>query len=680
MKVRYLSLVIAAALSNQVLANDIQELATTEVAAKERGQYKVSAKELEQIQVNDVKGIFNKIAGVDVSNSVRYSQKTYIRGLEEHSANITIDGARQDGQMFHHAGNQIIDPAILKSVSVELGAASVLSGYGANVGAIKYQTKDPQDLLKVDQKFGARVSVSADNATEFRQSNFTGYGMLTDKLSVLAYINKNETGDIETPDKDPIVNKHSELKSGLVKAVYDFSDVEQLDVSFQHVEDSGKRALSGEKPGVTSIKEALGFNGYERDTYTVNYHNNSDNPLVDFSINAYFNEKLMKRSAQTGTNWFRDSNGKWQKDGTAYTPKREYSYETYGLDIRNTFIINDIAWTAGIESFKSEQAIEVAGLREITTAKGVKETKDISVANGPTAKLVSGYVQAELNFGDLTVVPGIRYDNYSLGGSYDDSFKQLSPKLALGWQANEDLNLQLDYGRIFKGPGLPETLMITEGMKQSDDAKAETGNHIEFKLTQSLASQLQLDSAKTYVNVFRYNIDNAYHPTKNTSLSRGLNDLTMKGIEAGFEMSHQGVKAYINYSYNKGENAYEAYTRDHAYAGTQVVKLGLEYQINEALNVGWSSYFASNANLDNRSIEDGKVVTSKVKKSGYGVNNLWLAYAVPQVEGLAVRFAVENIFDKTYQNHNSFGMYWGNADYNDNEVGRNFKLAASYQF
>ena len=137
MKMRYLSLVIAALLSNQVLANDIQELETTEVTAQKKSQYKVSSDELLAEQVNDIKGIFKKIAAVDVSNSTRYSQKTYIRGVEEHSANVTIDGARQDGQMFHHAGNQMVDPTMLKSVSVELGASSVLSGYGANVGAAR---------------------------------------------------------------------------------------------------------------------------------------------------------------------------------------------------------------------------------------------------------------------------------------------------------------------------------------------------------------------------------------------------------------------------------------------------------------------------------------------------------------------------------------------------------------
>ena len=304
MKARYLSLVIATVLSSNVVAAPIQELATSEVKAKSESTTTVTTQELENIQVNDLKGTLSKFVGVSVSNSSRYSQKTYLRGVEEHSANVTLDGARQDGQMFRHSGNQMIDASMLKAVSVELGAASVLSGYGANVGTIAYETKDPTDLLAQDQKFGFKASVAADTATHYRQVNLAAYGLLTDKLGVLAIINKDESGDIETPDADPIVNKHGGLKSGLVKVVYDFNDNEQLDVSVQHFNDSGHRALSGEKPGVSTIEQALGFNGYERDTLTANYYHHSENPLLDLSVTAYFNEKRLVRGSSTGTNWF----------------------------------------------------------------------------------------------------------------------------------------------------------------------------------------------------------------------------------------------------------------------------------------------------------------------------------------------------------------------------------------
>jgi hemoglobin/transferrin/lactoferrin receptor protein len=320
------------------------------------------------------------------------------------------------------------------------------------------------------------------------------------------------------------------------------------------------------------------------------------------------------------------------------------------------------------------------GFKDVTLLDGTKELADVSVSDGPESSLIGAYVQAELAFGSLTVVPGVRYDAYSLGGAYDSSFNQLSPKVTVNWQANEDLIVKAGYGRIFKGPGLPETSTIQKGMKPSDGAKAETGNHFEFNVIQDLTSTLNVDNANLFINIFQYTIDNSYHPTKNTKLTRNIYDLTMKGAEAGFQISHQSLTAYISYNYNDGENAYVDYTTDNFYSGTHVIKIGADYQVSDSLLIGWDSNFSSDASLDNSGISKGKLVTQEVKKAGFGVSNLWLDYQVAQIEGLSVQFAVENVFDKSYQNHNSFGMYWGNADYNDNEVGRNVKLAASYQF
>ena len=106
----------------------------------------------------------------------------------------------------------------------------------------------------------------------------------------------------------------------------------------------------------------------------------------------------------------------------------------------------------------------------------------------------------------------------------------------------------------------------------------------------------------------------------------------------------------------------------------------MNYQLTDEVLVGWDSNFSSGVRLNRSSIDNGNTANAVVEKDGYGVSDAWLDYQITSIAGLSVQFAVENIFDKDYQNHNSFGLYWGNADYNDSEVGRNFKLAASYQF
>lgn len=683
MKLTYTALAVAISMASHVQAKEVQQLALTEVNAEaEQKVIEVTSQELEIKQVNDIKGALNQFAGVSVSNGVRYSQKTYLRGVEEHAANITIDGVRQDGQMFHHGGNQIIDTSMLKAVSVELGASSVLSGYGALTGAVEYTSKNPQDLLAPNQDFGARAALSFDNATEFKQVNLAAYGRASEKLSLLGIVNYNESGDIDTPDADPIISKHSEMKSGLIKAVYDIDQYQQIVVNGQRSKDEGHREFSGEKPGRSVIEEALNYNGYERDTFSLVYTNQINDPLLNLYVNAYYNSKSMLRNAETQAIWAQDDQGEWYKTkGTNAYAAREYNYDTFGLDIRNASIVNGITWTYGLESFRSEQSIDSAGLLVITPENGQPSTKDVSVQNGPTATLLSGYAQAEFNINQFTIVPGVRYDNYKLGGVYDLSFNKLSPKLATHYQASDNLKLTLGYGKLFKGPALPETLMLNNDIQQGDNVVAESGDHIEFNLTYDLSQLLSVSSATAFANIYRFEIDNKYHPTKNTSLNRDRFDLDNQGFEAGLQLSDKDVSAYINYSYNDGENGYPGYVTDDEYSGSHEVNLGLSYNISQEISIGWNATLVKDASLTRTSLgRDETLSTEDINKVGYGVNNLWLSYQPAAVSGLKVNVAIDNVFDKAYQNHKSFGLYWGNADYNDNEVGRNFKASISYQF
>lgn len=681
MKFKYSAIVIAFLSAKSAVANEVTELELTKVKTDKEIASEVAGKELELKQVNDLKGALNVVAGVSVGNSTRYGQKTYLRGVEEHSANITIDGVRQDGQLFHHSGNQVVDTSMFKAVSVELGATSVLSGYGANTGAISYQTKDPTDLLAANEAFAGSTSIGMDSATEFKQFNFSVYGRVNQQFSLLAMLTANQSGDIKTPNADPIVNKHSELKSGLVKAVYDIDSAQKLTLNIQSVEDGGNRAFSGEKPGMSELEKEELYNGHNRDTYSMVYINDSIDPLIDLYVNVYLNEKSMNREQSTGKNEVRDAKGQWQVDGTIFYPERDYFYKTTGLDIRNTSHINGLAWTYGIESFKSEQRIEAAALQKTTKANGDVTTRDMSVNNGPNARLMSAYVQTEFGVGDVTFIPGVRYDSYKLGGVYDLSFNEFSPKFTAAWQASRDLNLRLGYGKIFKGPGLPEVLMINNTISQADNVEAEKGAHLEFDINYDLSNILGLQSAAAYANVYQFTIDDSFHPTKNTSLANGRFDMKNNGVEAGFRFNHQQLSGYINYSYNDGERDYNEYKTDDLYSGSHEVNVGLTYQASDEWVFGWYNTLVSNVSLSDTYVNrQGELVSDPIEKVGYGVANIWLSFEPKAVAGLRVNLAVDNVFDKAYQNHKSFGMYWGNAEYNDNEVGRNIKAAVSYNF
>ena len=678
MQIKHLPFAIAV-ISGYTFADNQQELDKTIVESEEDSPTVISEYELEVTQSRDVKDALEQVPGVNVANSLPYAQKIYIRGLEDHSANVTIDGARQDGQLFHHSGTQMVDASMLKAVEVQLGATSALSGYGATTGAIAFQTKDPEDMLLAGERGSLAINTGFDTATEYRRLSVSGYSRLSGNLSALININRSENGDLDIPDSDPIVSKHSEMDSALVKLVYRIGDDQKLRLNLQRYEDAGNRDFSGEKPGSSALEQALGFNGYSRDTYTLDYENNSDNPALGLKASVYRNDKIMEIGASTGPNWYRDQNGRWQVDGTAATPKRDYVYRTTGLDIRNTSYLGEVAWTYGIETFKSEQTIASPGPTIITLESGEQSTRNNVVNNGPEATLMSGYLQADITIGALQLVPGVRYDNYSVGGTYDSSFNKLSPKLNANWNVNHDLTLSMGYGRIFRGPSLPETLFISESLSESTDVAAENGNHLEFRANYDFGEHLGIDQASFFANVYRYNIDNYNHPTRNTQLASSY-DVETQGVESGLNIINGKFGFSLSYNYGTGERQYDDYVADVLSTGTHLYKLRANYEAMPGLQLGWDIELANADSLTNRFVDrSGNLNEVAVDKTGYGVNHLWASYTPAGQDNLTLRLAVDNVFNKAYQNHSTFGTLWGNTDYNDNEIGRNLKLSLGYQ-
>lgn len=117
----------------------------------------ITAQKLENLQASDIKDILKTLPSVVVDGNARYSQKVYVRGLEDKFSNITIDGAKLGGQLFHHSGDQTIDAEMLKIGSIELGPNSALSGSGVINGSFVYETKDPSDFLKQGENFGGKL-------------------------------------------------------------------------------------------------------------------------------------------------------------------------------------------------------------------------------------------------------------------------------------------------------------------------------------------------------------------------------------------------------------------------------------------------------------------------------------------------------------------------------------------
>ena len=140
------------------------------------GEIQISAKDLERKNPASIADVFFGEPGISVGSSLPMSQKVYVHGIEENNLAVTVDGSRQNNKVFHHAGTNLIDPMLLKAVSVDAGVAPADAGPGALGGAIAYETKDVRDLLD-DDGFGGFVTSSYNFNSDTVTTGIAAYGL-----------------------------------------------------------------------------------------------------------------------------------------------------------------------------------------------------------------------------------------------------------------------------------------------------------------------------------------------------------------------------------------------------------------------------------------------------------------------------------------------------------------------
>lgn len=677
MKLKSLSAAITVAIASFAAHASDENIVVVGSALDQLVQTEINAETLELKQASDIKDVLNTMPSVTVDGNARYSRKVYIRGMEDKFSVVTIDGARQEGQLFHHSGDQTFDPAMLKLAEITLGGNSVLSGAGAINGSFKYETKDPSDLLSEGESVGARVKTGYQTAYERFTTNVAVYAQLNDELQLMGIINYSEDGDLYIPGKDDVTSKQGELKSGLVKLVFVPNDANEFKLTFNTYQDGGKRQLSGEKAGALYLHDDHNYNSLNRDTVTFEHRFDNGSDLVNLKTNLYYNRQYMERDAlvEEYGDW-KKVNGAWEftKDGDLSIPDREYNVTTIGGDIRNISWVGEHELTYGFEGYKAEQWID-SGLGHYTSGSKQGQTKNYDM-DGGTVTAYGIYAQDAFEINDFRFVTGLRYDVHELGGVFKGKYDQLSPKFQGEYQTTDNLKLRIGYGRLFKGASLPETLTMkaASDVKQSD-TKAMTGNNYEAGFDYDMSGLLMADDAILGFTAYQYDLDNQMHPTKNNTTLVNQYDVEVWGVETVFTYSIEDFALYANHSYSDGEqtslkNGKKSHMNK---TGIHNIKAGFKYDLTSEFVFGWDSRFVPGNDYKD---EDG----DKIERAGFATHNLWAAYVPDFAKDLSLNLALDNLFNKQYAEHTGFGISWGSDKYTSYEAGRNFKASVAYSF
>lgn len=631
----------------------------------------VTLQQKDENTATDLRGLLKDEPAIDFGGGNGSSQFLTLRGMGQNSVDIKVDNAYSDSQMLYHQGRFIIDPALVKIVSVQKGAGSASAGIGATNGAIITKTVDAEDLLKgLDKNWGVRLNsgyasndgVSYGASVFGKAGNFDGLFSYSrndekDYKPGKGYTNSNggKTVPFSALDK----------RSYLAKIGANFGD-HRLVLSHMNDQHRGIRTVREEftatdNPRLTLARQAPAY----RETSLSNTNLEWTARNLDFVEKLDANAYLMK-------------NERYSADDS----KNGYAGNLPGP---STTVIETKGANFNLDSRIGENTLIKYGINY--RHQEIKPPVFFNPALSNPKKSDAGiYAEAIHDIGDFTLTGGLRYDHFDIkthdGKSVSDG--TVNPSFGVIWQPHEHWNLSASHNYASRSPRLYDAMRqhgrrnaitsIADGTKAERARNTEIGfnyNNGNFaangsyfwqKIKDAVAGpQQRHDAAGNPIAGVREIVNAGY--IKNHGYELGASYRT-GGLLAKVGVSHSKPRIYDTHP----ENLLSANPEFAVQTGrTWTTSLSYRFQ-NPNLEIGWRGRYLQKAS--------GSVLVrdkGEVKRKGYGVNDIFANWKPLGKDTLNVNFAVNNVFNKFYYPHSQRGETLPG-------IGRDIRLGVNYRF
>ena len=631
----------------------------------------VTLRQKDESTATDLRELLKEEPAIDFGGGNGSSQFLTLRGMGQNSVDIKVDNASSDSQMLYHQGRFIIDPALVKIVSVQKGAGSASAGIGATNGAIITKTVDAQDLLKgLDKNWGVRLSsgYASNDGVNYGASVFGKAGNFDGLFSYSRNDEKDyEPGKGYTHSNGGKTVPFSALdkRSYLAKIGANFGDHRLV---LSHMNDQHR--------GIRTVREEF--------TAT-------DNPRLTLARQA----PAYRETSLSNTNleWTARNLGFVEKlDANAYLMKNErYSADDSkngyagNLPGPSTTVIETKGANFNLDSRIGENTLIKYGVNY--RHQEIKPQVFFSAALSNPKKSDAGiYAEAIHDIGDFTLTGGLRYDHFDIkthdGKSVSDG--TVNPSFGVIWQPHEYWSFSASHNYASRSPRLYDALRqhgrrnaitsIADGTKAERARNTEIGfnyNNGNFaangsyfwqKIKDAVAGpQQRHDAAGNPIAGVREIVNAGY--IKNQGYELGASYRT-GGLMAKVGVSHSKPRIYDTHP----ENLLSANPEFAVQTGrTWTTSLSYRFQ-NPNLEIGWRGRYLQKAS--------GSVLVrdkGEVKRKGYGVNDVFANWKPLGKDTLNVNFAVNNVFNKFYYPHSQRGETLPG-------IGRDVRLGVNYRF
>lgn len=609
----------------------------------------VDAEEIVIQQPTTLNELLSRSPDVSVSGGNRTpAQRVYVRGVDDARLTSTINGARTSGVIFPHNGSNGIDPFLLERVEIEAGTGNALSGPATLGGAIRYETRDAEDLLLPGQTFGGLLRFSGQTNGDQLTYGAAIYGRPDERFSYVLYYSDTFADNYEDGDGNEVTFSDNEPSTAMIDL--DFRPAEGHELSFTSIrrEDNGLRSFQANF-GVNPILPPATPEDQEliQMTNVLSYRfNPADNPMIDLQARIYENEtELVRRptfpfpSTITGT------------------------WRTRGIELRNTSDFDRFSLTYGVDYTEEFSLGEVAG----------------GPSASETSRTFGAFVQGDFDISDqLFVTAGLRFDAASLtdiaGNEYEGG--HISPNIGFRYTPTDDLAFFASWSQAYAGVQPAPGFNLIRGINTAVNDPTLDG---EVANTFEVGVDYERDGLFLGATLFQTTIDDVilYDGRGGAPYARtngGEAETRGYTLRAGYAWSDWDVG--LIFAHQETTLGGRSVSPDDWYDGFVPQGDTLDFTIGyqhprQDLRVEWHSKFVFS--------EDDlpATFTSASELAAYDVHDLSVVWRPSLNQEYAL--AVTNIFDESYVAHGTpFNVPGGVT--NLREPGRSIRLTASFRF
>lgn len=652
----------------------------------------VTTRSKDESTETDLRGLFKDEPAIGIGGGNGTSQYLYIRNMGQNSVDVKVDNAYSDSQIHYHQGRHILDPALVKIVSVQKGAGSASAGIGQTNGAVIAKTLDAQDLLKNSTRsdFGFKVN-SGYNTNDGHNYGLTVFGKPGSVDFVLSGNRVKESNyKGGSGYRNGLDGSNRVLYSALDKTGY----LAKIGVDAGEDHRFVLSHLNNEHKGDRTVREEFSmWEDYKRENGSIASQAPAKRKMSINQTNLEWTGKNLGFAQSAAANIYRLEKSRW----SANDSRNGYAGGDSNLPVDSnpvptTTKIESIGGNVNFDSHLNDRIVLKYGVNYRTQQvkpdrifrAGVTRQKKQDV--GVYTEMITDVAK------DVTLTTGLRYDhfNFKAMDGKKVSSGSVNPSLGVIWQVIPDLSLSASHNYATRSPRMHDGLMahgkrgvvsIASGTKAERARNTEIGFNYDNGTFGADGSYFWQNISKALGTSTGRNNHLCGAPTpqnKNECYSEIINAGKVKnsGYELGASFRKGGWKARVGVAYSKPKFYGERLSAQPEYA----MRIGrtwtgsLAYRFdNPDLEIGIQHRQVEGVKKEDNFILINRQVTAADKgKKAYGVTDISANWKPLKNDKMNVNFAVNNVFNKNYIPHAQRSDLPG--------AGREYRVGLNYTF